>query len=215
MKKAMAMIELIFAIVIMAVAVMTIPSMMNIAANTTKGMTIDEDVMSRMAGWTIDKFQARWDVNYDITESEILWVGGECSRGAANVWFRANPSSRKQCDDQNRTTGFVSGATYTDGNTSLGIERLNGGTETVTISPAGGGTPYTVSATYSVAYINPNVAVSGNTATATWVIGSSTNMNPGPSGTSNIKRIVTRFNSPVTDLDVDTTLTFFKSNIGN
>jgi hypothetical protein len=214
MRKAMAMIELIFAIVIMAVAVMTIPSMMNIAGNATKGMTIDEDVMSRMAGWTIDKFQARWDRNYGIANSRPLWVGGECSRGAGNVWFRANVSSETQCDDQNRSAAYGGTATG-DGNTSLGIEQLNGGTESISISPASGGAPYNVTATYSVSYINPAVAVSGNTATATWVLGSSANMNPTPSGTSNVKRIVTQFSSPANELDVSTTLTFFKSNKGN
>ncbi len=209
MRKAMAMIELIFAIVIMAIAVMTIPSMMNIAANATKGMTIDEDVMSRMAGWTIDKFQARWDVNYAVIDSPVLWIAGVC-----NV---ANPSSATQCDPLNRAPGFVSGATYTNGDTSQGIERLNGGTETVTISPASGGNPYGVTATYSVSYVpDALLTVVGNVATTTWTIGSSGNMNPSPAGgATNLKRIVTRFNSPVTDLDVDTTLTFFKSNKGN
>jgi hypothetical protein len=215
MRKAMAMIELIFAIVIMAVAVMTIPSMMNIAGNATKGMTIDEDVMSRMAGWTIDKFQARWDRNYGIANSGPLWVGGECSRGTGNVWFRANISSEIECDDKNRSAAHVSGAIYSDGNTTLGIERLNGGTETISITPADGGAPYAVTATYSVAYVNSAIAVSGNTATATWTLGSSANMNPSPSGTSNLKRVVTQFSSPADELDVSTTLTFFKSNKGN
>jgi hypothetical protein len=217
-RPAMAMIELIFAIVIIAISVMTIPSMMSVADKASKGMAIDEDVMARLSGWTIDKFQARWDGNYAASESGALHIAAiadlNCSRGSGNLLYRIGSDenvSSMQCDDQNRTPSDIL-SIYPDGNVSRGIERLNGGSEPITITAAGG-TPYTITATYSVAYVASTVATSGNTATATWTLGSSATMNPSPSGTSHLKRVVTRFND--TTLGVDTTLTFFKSNKGN
>lgn len=99
-----------------------------------------------------------------------------------------------------------------DGNISGGIEQLNGGIEPLGIMAATGET-YNITATYSVAYVSSAVVEAGNTASAVWILGSSDNMNPNPSGTSHLKRVVTRFNDPT--LGVDTTLTFFKSNKGN
>lgn len=210
MRSAMAMIELIFAIVIIAISVITIPTMITVADKAAKQITVDDDVMSRLAGWTIDKFQARWDQNYDASGSGPLWITGDlgCNRGAGNVWYRENNASMVQCDDQNRTPSTIGSGT---GILADGIEQLNGGSETITITPAGG-TAYDVTATYVVSYVDSTVAGT-NTQTATWRLGSSTTMNPNPSGTSHLKRVVTRFNNNT--LGVDTTLTFFKSNKGN
>jgi len=220
MRPAMAMIELIFAIVIIAISVISIPVMVSVADKINKQITIDDDVMSRLSGWTIDKFQARWDQNYAASGSGPLWIAGDlgCSRGSGTVWYRANPDSQAQCDEQNRTGSTIPA----DGNGSLasGIEQLNHGNagngESISITPAGG-TTYNVTATYEVRYVSS--ALDGppvnNTATATWVLGSSTNM--APDGSLNVpthmKRVVTRFQD--TTLGVDTTLTFFKSNKGN
>ena len=74
MRSAMAMIELIFAIVIIAISIISIPTMILVADKATKQITIDDDVMSRLAGWTIDKFQARWDGNYSASGSGPLWI---------------------------------------------------------------------------------------------------------------------------------------------
>ncbi len=216
MRPAMAMIELIFAIVIIAISVMTIPSMMSVADKASKAMAIDDDVMARLSGWTIDKFQARWDGNYSASGSGALNIAAmddlNCSRGRGNVWYRIGSDenvSSMQCNTAAWDTTIPS---LGDGNISKGIEQLNGGSEPITITAAGG-TPYTITATYSVAYVDSTVATSGNTQAAIWVLGSSATMNPSPSGTSHLKRVVTRFNN--TDLGVDTTLTFFKSNKGN
>lgn len=217
MRPAMAMIEVIFAIVIIAISVMTIPTMMSVADKASKGIAIDEDVMARLSGWTIDKFQARWDGNYMASGSDALWINQSdlnCSRGSGTTWYRIGSDenvSSMQCDDQNRTPSDIL-SVYPDGNISRGIERLNGGSETVTITPADG-TPYSITATYRVAYVDSTVATAGNTATAIWILGSSDTMNPSPSGTSHLKRVVTRFSDP--NLQTDIVLTFFKSNKGN
>ncbi|MBN2870186.1 MAG: type II secretion system protein [Campylobacterales bacterium] len=221
MRSGMAMIELIFAIVIIAISVLSIPSMMNVASEASKSAVIDEDIMSRLSGWTLENFQARWDQNYAASGSGPLWISGsgdlECTRGSENVWYRVNQNSNIQCDDQNRTPSAIgsAGAGTADGNLSKGIEQLNGGTETITVIAASG-EEYNVSATYNVRYVSSSLTnVNGNTATATWTLGSSANMAPdGSTGTAtHLKRVVTRFYND--ELDVDTTLTFFKSNKGN
>lgn len=214
MRSAMAMIEVIFAIVIIAISVMTIPSMMSVADKASKEMAIDDDVMARLSGWTIDKYQARWDGNYSASGSGALNIATmtdlNCSRtGGYRIGSDENVSSM-QCNMAAWDTTIASG----DGNVSKGIEQLNGGSEPITITAAGG-IPYSITATYSVTYVDSSVTplTGSNTQTATWVLGSSSNMNPSPSGTSHLKRVVTRFYD--TELEVDTTLTFFKSNKGN
>ncbi|HEX5711049.1 MAG TPA: hypothetical protein VFX68_06845 [Sulfuricurvum sp.] len=213
MRCAMAMIELIFAIVIIAISVITIPTMMSVADKASKSMAIDEDVMARLFGWTIDKFQARWDGNYSASGSGALNIDTiadlNCSRaGGYRIGSEENISSM-QC---NMTAPPSAIPSTGSGILANGIEQLNNGAEPITITSADG-TNYNITATYSVAYVDSTVATSGNTQTAIWVLGSSGNMNPSPSGTSHLKRIVTRFNNDT--LGVDTTLTFFKSNKGN
>lgn len=214
MRPAMAMIELIFAIVVIAISLLSIPSMMSVAADAAKGSVVDEDVMSRLAGWVMDKSQARWDANYQASGSGPLIVSNDlnCSRGSGDVWYRANPDSTVQCDAQNRTPSTIL-SVYPDGNLSLGIERLNGGSEPLTITAATGES-YSVTANYRVSYVPSAMTVNGNTGTAVWSMGSSTNMDPSPSTTpTNLKRVVTRFSD--TDSKADIVLTFFKSNKGN
>jgi len=215
MRSAMAMIELIFAIVIIAISVMTIPSMMSVADKTSKGIAIDEDVMSRLSGWTMDKFQARWDGNYSASGSGPLWINQSdlnCSRiGGYRIGSDENISSM-QCNmaawDATIPTPSL------DGNLSRGIEQLNGGSESIVITPAGG-TPYAVTATYEVDYV-PSVVAAGanaNSQTAIWTLGG-INFDTTTTGTtSHLKRVVTRFSNP--NLQTDIVLTFFKSNKGN
>lgn len=218
MRPAIAMIELIFAIVIISISVISIPTMISVADNAVKQITVDDDVMSRLEGWTIDKFQARWDGNYTASGSGPLVIAGDtdipCSRGSGMVWYRINPDSMVQCDVSGNPPSAI--LNLGDGNLTKGIEQLNGGSEPITITPAGG-TAYNVTATYQVRYVSSALdgPPAGNSATATWVLGSSANMAPDGSlaTTTHLKRVVTRFNNNA--LGVDTTLTFFKSNKGN
>ncbi|MDD4855002.1 MAG: hypothetical protein PHQ22_02530 [Sulfuricurvum sp.] len=218
MRPAMAMIELIFAIVIIAISVMTIPSMMAVADKASKGIAIDEDIMSRLSGWTIDKFQARWDGNYSASGSGPLNIVSmddlNCSRsGGYRIGSDENVSSM-QCNMATWDDAIPSSGS---GVLANGIEQLNGGSEPITITPIGDGTSYNVTATYSVAYVDSTVTplTGSNTQTAIWTLGSSNNMMPDGSlnNPTHLKRVVTRFNDAT--LGVDTTLTFFKSNKGN
>jgi len=231
MRPAMAMIELIFAIVIIAISVMTIPSMMNVAGESSKRVAIDDDVMARLSGQMIDKFQARWggEYVYDLNESTPTYMSTistvadlNCSRIVGAIAFRANPDSTTECNITQiplaipATTG--AGA---DGNISKGLEMLNSGTETLSVISSTGES-FDINATYNVRYVPSTLtSVAGNTATATWRLGSSGTITQDIDGflgtaatdRTHLKRVVVRFwNS---DLDVDTTLTFFKSNKGN
>ncbi|MBD3806961.1 type II secretion system protein, partial [Sulfuricurvum sp.] len=93
-----AMIELIFAIVIIAISVLTIPSMMNIADESAKGIMIDEDVLKRMSEEIVKVSKARWDQNYsDETNAsdaqyKVLQISNECWDDGG-VWRRRNSDS--------------------------------------------------------------------------------------------------------------------------
>lgn len=227
MRKAMAMIELIFAIVIIAISVMTIPSMMNIADQASKRIAIDDDVMARLSGQMIDKFQARWggEYVYDTNDSTPTYMSTiatiadlNCSRIVGTQAFRSNPDSTTECNltqiplDIPATTG--AGA---DGNVSKGLEMLNAGTETLSVTSSTGET-FDINATYNVRYVpSALTATAGNTATTTWRLGSSGAITQDIDGSltnkTHLKRVVVRFWND--DLGVDTTLSFFKSNKGN
>lgn len=234
MRPAMAMIELIFAIVIIAISVLTIPSMMNIAGNSTKRILIDDDAMARLSGQIIDKYQARWggEYPYDGNASTPLYVSAivtmtdlNCSRTDGVRFYRANPDTTAECDFVGQSASAIPAAStadggLADGNVSKGLEMLNAGTETLRVTTSTGET-FDLNATYNVRYVPSGLtAVAGNTATATWRLGSSgtiTQDNGGSLGTTladrtHLKRVVINFwNS---DLGIDSTLTFFKSNKG-
>ena len=108
MRKAIAMIELIFAIVIIAISVLTIPTMMTVANKASKGIVIDEDVMARLSGWALDKSQARWDRNYQASGSGPLNINIadlNCSRGLGYRWGSDENISSMQCN-------MIAGAVY-------------------------------------------------------------------------------------------------------
>jgi hypothetical protein len=215
MRPAIAMIELVFAIVIISISVITIPSMMAVAGQATKAIVLDEDVMARLSGWALDKFQGRWDGRYMALNSAPLNISSmndlNCSRdGGYRIGSDDNVSSI-QCNIVDTPSNIPA---LGDGNVSRGIEQLNGGSETITVTPTNG-TPYDINATYSIRYVTSTVTTTGNTQTANWVLGSSDNLSPDGSlnNPTHLKRVVTRFDNPT--LGVSTTLTFFKSNKGN
>jgi len=216
MRKGMTMIEVIFAIVIIAISIMAIPSMMELSSKATKGVTIDDDILKRMSGELTKIFQTRWDGNYSSQGSGPLWIAGadlNCSRGGGSVWYRENNASLVQCNDLNASPAMAATPVVGNKNLQQGIEQINDINDTFEVN-ATGGESYRVPITYRVSYVNSTVAVSGNTAAATWVLGSSGSMTPSASGTqTHLKRIVATAsgNSP----DVNITLTFFKSNKGN
>ena len=215
MRYAMTLIELLFAIIIIAISIMTIPSMMSVAGESSKMRTVDEDIMSRLAGWTLEKFQARWDGNYSASGSPIISIneGGLVCEMRDGRWYRDNNASTIECNSS--VASFAASPIADgDGNVSKGIEQLSGGTETLPVAIQSGGS-YNVNATYKVGYVSSALdAINNNVISTTWRLGASGNTNPSASGgASNLKRVVTTFYNDA--LDVNTTLTFFKSNKGN
>lgn len=230
MRSAVALIELIFAIVIIAISVVTIPTMMSIADASSKTIVIDDDVMARLSGLMVDKFQARWGGEYNTVGGEsnatymlISYIDEEdlnCSRNPiGTVFYRINPDSSIRCDLTQIPRDIPEKPTNeggtADGNVSKGLEMLNAGTETFSVTASTGET-YDINATYNVRYMPETVVVNGDTANVTWKLGSSDQITNDVDGSrtnhSHLKRVFTRFSN--NNLGIDTTLTFFKSNKG-
>jgi hypothetical protein len=213
MRSAMAMIELIFAIVIIAISVLTIPSMMSVAEQVSKGMIIDEDILKRMMGEITKVSQARWDENSTAPEFRPLRITGdmECDRIEGGEGYRRNPDSHMVCS--NAIPAMLPAPVNGDLNLSRGIEQLHNRNYNLEIN-ATGGNIYTIPIEYRVNYVDATIsAINAGVATATWQLGSSANMNPSNAGAqTHLKQVVVRVqdNNP----DVDITLTFFKSNVG-
>ncbi|MDP3267353.1 MAG: hypothetical protein Q8M39_11055 [Sulfuricurvum sp.] len=229
-RRAMAMIELIFAIVIIAITVITIPVMINVAGELSKRMSIDDDVMTRLTSQMIDKFQARWGGEYtgvDTNESTPVYISEintsadlRCLRTDGLHFWRLNPDSSVECN-ASQAPQEIPAASTADGGTASGdvaggLEMLNAGTETLAVTSSTGES-VDINATYNVRYVDSNVTIIGNTATAVWRLGSSGTITEHNGGSLNspthLKRVVVRFWNP--NMQVDTTLSFFKSNIGS
>ncbi len=217
MRIGMAMIELIFAIVVIAISVITIPTMMIVADEASKGMIVDEDILKRMMGEITKVSQARWDENSTAPDFRPLRIAGdlECNRadplGGAG-WYRANPDSTMLCADNAPEMAAATG--NGDLNLSRGIEQLHNRNYNMEIN-ATDGNVYTVPIRYDVHYVDAQIgAIDANgTATDTWTLGSSANMNPNAAGAqTHLKRVVVRVQD--NNLSVDMALTFFKSNVG-
>jgi len=232
-RSAMAMIELIFAIVIIAISVITIPTMMSIAGESTKGALIDDDVIARLSAQMIDKFQARWGGEYDVnsTREPKAYISNlsdiedlNCSRVVGTLYYRANPDSSLECNASQIPLAIPSTSGYgigeANGSVEWGLEMLNSGTETLIVTSSTGEN-IDINATYNVRYVSAAVVQNGNTETATWTLGSSgtiTGDNGGKLGTNqadrtHLKRVVVRFSNNT--LNIDSTMTFFKSNEGS
>ncbi|HLD23182.1 MAG TPA: hypothetical protein VJA83_04510 [Sulfuricurvum sp.] len=217
MRSAMAMIELIFAIVIIAISVITIPSMMNVADNVSKGMIVDEDILKRMLGEITKVSQARWDQNSIAPDFSPLQIAGDlpCAadplRGTGT--YRANPDSSMVCS----ANAPAMAAVPANGTLNLtqGIEQLHNNPYNITVTRSDLVAVYQIPISYNVSYVAATMTnIVGGVATANWTLGSSANMNPNPAGgVTHLKRIIVRTNKAA-DPDVDMTLTFFKSNVG-
>lgn len=217
MRSAMAMIELIFAIVIIAISVITIPSMMNVADNVSKGMIVDEDILKRMIGEITKVSQARWDQNSIAPDFNPLQIAGDlelpCAadplRGAGV--YRANPDSSMLCS-VNVPSAVPANGTL---NLTQGIEQLHNNPYAITVIRSDLVAVYQIPISYNVSYVTATMTnIVGGVASATWTLGSSSDMNPNPAGaTTHLKRIVVQAVKQA-DPPVDMTLTFFKSNVG-
>lgn len=205
MRYAMAMIELIFTIVIIAISVMSIPSMMNIADSMSKGMMIDEDVLKRMSAEITKIYSARWDENSTAPFGPLQSTTVElnCSRGGG--LYRINPNTTRECL-LNASSSSIE-VNNGDINLSRGIEQLHGASYEVEIDSNNN---YTIPLSYDVSYVDSSMgALNGNgIATATWKLGSGDNS----VANTHLKRVVVTSQSD--DSDTHIILTFFKSNTG-
>lgn len=216
MRSAIAMIELIFAIVIIAISVLSIPSMMAIANNSSKGVMVDEDILKRMLGEITKVSQARWDENSTAPDFRPLSVssgGLDCDHNVSGIYYRRNPNSNMICST-NVPMMATSPATG-DLNLSKGIEQLHNKSYNMEIN-ATNGNVYIIPINYRVSYVSDTMnsfSTDGN-ATATWQLGSSSNPSPttGVANATNFKRIVVRCMDTKSDTNI--TMTFFKSNVG-
>lgn len=218
-RPAIAMIELIFAIVIIAISVLSIPSILAVANNASKGILIDEDILIRLSGEIIRVSQARWDQNSTAPEFRPLLITGTvpedmvCDRNVSGILYRRNPDSTLPCSSASPSMP----TTPTDGDLNLtkGIEQLHNQSYNLEIN-ATGGAIYTIPIAYNVSYVRAAlINLNNGVGTATWTLGSSTNVDPADpaDGTqTHLKRIVV--NAGSTDTDTNMTLTFFKSNVG-
>lgn len=203
----MTLIELLFAIIIISLTIMTIPSMMSVAAQVTKSEVVDEDVLKRLATELEKISKARWDQNYQDEDNasnayfKVLRIGTECASGK-----RRNLDSVMECSASAPSTIPTTG----DGNLSKGIEQINGIASDLNVSTESN---YTVPISYKAGYVNSGMTLTGTTGTATWQLSSSTTQNAGfVGGPTHLKAIVAHVAD--NDRDVDITLTFFKSNQG-
>lgn len=216
-RPAIAMIELIFAIVIIAISVLSIPSILAVANNASKGILIDEDILIRLSGEIIRVSQARWDQNSTAPEFRPLLITGTvpedmvCDRNVSGILYRRNPDSTLPCSSASPSMP----TTPTDGdflNLTKGIEQLHNQSYDLEINATNS---YIIPITYRVSYVQATTSAinADGVATATWTLGSSADMNPDPSSTqTHLKRIVV--NAGSTNTDTNMTLTFFKSNVG-
>lgn len=211
-RPAIAMIELIFAIVIIAISVLSIPSILAVANNASKGILIDEDILIRLSGEIIRVSQARWDQNSTAPEFRPLLITGdlECTRTDGAAFYRVNPDSTLPCSSA--SPSMPTAPTDGDLNLTKGIEQLHNQSYNLEINATN---IYTIPITYQVSYVEATTSAinAGGVASATWTLGSSADMNPSPSNAqTHLKRIVV--NAGSTNTDTNMTLTFFKSNVG-
>lgn len=206
----MTLIELLFAIIIMGITIMTIPSMMSVAASVTKSELVDEDILKRTAMELLKVSQARWDENYkDINgtsgDAEFKFLpinASDCPNG-----HRKNPDSNQICSTDSPSAIPTTG----NKNLSQGIEQFNNIDYNLTVDAT---TDYDVPIFYRVFYVNYTPASPvGGTETVTWRLGSTTNLSPNSvTGPTHLKAVVARTNDPTREIDM--VFTFFKSNTG-
>lgn len=220
------MIELIFAIVVVAIVMLTIPMIIRVM-NQSQELAVGQEIFAKMYAQAQRKSMNPWDRSVsDIvrnpanTNGTILIVNNaaaidlSCIRQVGTTFYRENNISTRECNQALLAASAIGNG---DMNGTLGIEHYNNTTYNVN-DPVNGN--YQVHIV--VGYVSSDVA-NRNAAnqTATWVLGSDTT----PTGATaaanatHLKRVVMRFikiddaGNPVTTVPV-TTFTFFMSNIG-
>lgn len=224
-RPAIAMIELIFAIVVVSIVMLTIPMIIRVM-NQSEELSLGQEIFAKMYAQAQRKSMNPWDQNVSnvilnplSSDGTVLVIDTmtdlNCSRQVGSARYRENNISSREC---NQALWTPSDITNGDKNGTLGIEHYNNTTYTVKDSLNGDYQIHIV-----VAYVDDgadDVAHNGHYAT-TWQIGNDAS----PSGATaaanatHLKRVVMRFTrldslgNPVATIPV-TTFTFYMSNIG-
>ncbi|MBD3806508.1 hypothetical protein, partial [Sulfuricurvum sp.] len=94
-------------------------------------------------------------------------------------------------------------------NLTQGIEQLHNREYNMSVNNGS----YNIPIAYQVGYANSAIDLNGTTGTATWTLGSSSNMSAGfTAAPTHLKEVVVRSHDTTNNIDI--TLTFFKSNVG-
>lgn len=221
------MIELIFAIVVVAIVMLTIPMIIRVM-NQSQELSLGQEIFAKMYAQAQRKSMNPWDQNVSRiilnpmdTNGTILLVNNgaadlNCSRQVGSTFYRDNNISTRECNQAFLAASAI--LNNGDRNGTSGIEHYNDTTYTVPDSLNGNYQIHIV-----VAYVGDgadDIVHNGLYAT-TWQLGDSAS----PSGAAtaanatHLKRVVMRFTrvdnagNPIATMPV-TTFTFFMSNIG-
>lgn len=216
-RPAIAMIELVFAIVIIAIVMLSIPMIIRVM-NQSQELSLGQEIFAKMYAQAQKKSMNPWDqqvsniaLNPNDTNGTILWVSStpdlNCSRLVGSTYYRNNTISTRVC---NQAFLAASAIGTGDGNGTLGIEHYND--TNITIKDTMNGD---YSAIIEVGYVSSAVDAENNLGhfTTTWTLGND-QTGSGATASANsthLKRVVMTFSKTGKPTS---TFTFFMSNIG-
>lgn len=210
------MIELIFAIVVVAIVMLTIPMIIRVM-NQSQELSVGQEIFAKMYAQAQRKSMNPWDQNVsnviltDSTDGTILHINGvadlNCSRSVGSSLYRENNISTREC---NQAFLAASAITNGDANGTLGIEHYNNTSITI-VDPVNGN--YTANIAVSYVDDGDDTPHNGHYST-TWFLGDDAAPSGSGSAPSHLKRVVMRFSKPDNTTIPVTTFTFFMSNIG-
>lgn len=214
-RPAIAMIELIFAIVIIAIAMLSIPMIVRVM-NQSEELSLGQEIFAKMYAQAQKKSMNPWDRhvsdivrNPDDTNGTVLFIDGgnvdlNCSRLVGSNRYRNNTISTRVCNQALLAASAI-GAGDTNG--TLGIEHYNDTNITI-VDPINGN----YNAHIVVEYVSDTATETSNGhIAATWVLGNDSTPSGAGSAPSNLKRVVMTFTKSGKPTS---TFSFFMSNIG-
>lgn len=211
------MIELIFAIVVVAIVMLTVPMIIRVM-NQSQELSLGQELFAKMYAQAQRKSMNPWDwgvssivLNPNDTNGTILMVGStdlNCSRSVGLSVYRDNNISTRECNQVIAASAIPAH----DGNLSgmWGIEQYNDESYTVH-DPING--DYTVTIMVSYADDGDDWTVAGHTGhyATVWTLGDDASPSGAGTTVSHLKRIVMKYEKSGLPTS---TFTFFMSNIG-
>lgn len=209
------MIELIFAIVVVSIVMLSIPMIIRVM-NQSQELSAGQEIFAKMYAQAQKKSMNPWDehvsdivLNPNDTNGTILLVGGgnidlNCSRVVGTTSYRNNPISTRACNQASLAASAIGAG---DANGTRGIEHYNNTNITI-VDPINGN----YNAHIVVDYVDDSAVESSNGhLDAVWSLGNDATPSGAGSAASHLKRVVMTF----TKAGLPTsTFTFFMSNIG-